>query len=581
MLRVRLVVRHNDLWLAYNTVPYPSGVEFTLANRPPTAVDDSDSVFEDGTVAILAAANDVDLNLDVDSMTIATPPVGGVAVPRTDGSGIIDYTPNPNFNGSDTFTYDICDTSAACSTTPATVTVTVTALNDEPSFTDGGNITVWEDSGNFSLDPWATSIDMGPPDEDSSQNVDDFLILSNSNPALFATLPDVNNSGKLTFKPADDANGVASIDVAMRDDGGVVNPGDDDTSVTHTFTITVDAVNDEPSFTKGADDVVPEDAGAQARVGWATSISAGPANESAQSVTFGVVANTNPTLFSAGPLVSSTGTLLFTPAPDVNGSATITIELQDSGGVANPGDDDTSPTQNFKITVTAVDDPPIAVNDSGFGTLEDEVTPLVIPAGLIRANDSDPDGEPFDIVDTGVVWLASDQGGSYRCDAAACRYLPPVSFTGNDRIWYQLTDGSAPLSNVGEIQITINKRSTDLQVVGTAPSPDPVVVLNKVDFAFDITNLGPDPAGGNTLEVTFSLPTSFGIITTTKGSCSSAGSVVTCVIGNMVPLDNNTVTIEAFPQSTGTLTSTTAAWGSGVDTNLLNNNDPQSVTVDP
>jgi hypothetical protein len=221
------------------------------------------------------------------------------------------------------------------------------------------------------------------------------------------------------------------------------------------------------------------------------------------------------------------------------------------------------------------------VNDSGFATLEDEVTPLVIPAGLIKANDSDPDGEPFDIVDTGVVWLASDQGGTYRCDAAACRYLPPASFTGNDRIWYQLTDGSAPLSNVGQIQITIDKRSTDLQVVGTAPSPDPVVVLNKVDFAFDITNLGPDAAGGNTLEVTFSSPTSFGIITTTKGSCSSAGSVVTCVIGNMVPLDNHTVTIEAFPQLTGTLTATTAAWGSGVDTNLLNNNDPQSVTVNP
>jgi hypothetical protein len=49
----------------------------------------------------------------------------------------------------------------------------------------------------------------------------------------------------------------------------------------------------------------------------------------------------------------------------------------------------------------------------------------------------------------------------------------------------------------------------------------------------------------------------------------------------MVPLDNHTVTIEAFPQLTGTLTATTAAWGSGVDTNLLNNNDPQSVTVNP
>ena len=47
-------------------------------------------------------------------------------------------------------------------------------------------------------------------------------------------------------------------------------------------TITVNPVNDAPSFTKGADQTVNEDAGAQSVTGWATAISSGPANESAR-----------------------------------------------------------------------------------------------------------------------------------------------------------------------------------------------------------------------------------------------------------------------------------------------------------
>ena len=90
--------------------------------------------------------------------------------------------------------------------------------------------------------------------------------------------------------------------------------------------ITVTAVNDAPSFTKGADQTVAEDAGAQTVTGWATAISAGPANESGQTVAFEVTGNTNAGLFSAGPSVSPTGTLTYTPAANQNGTATITAE---------------------------------------------------------------------------------------------------------------------------------------------------------------------------------------------------------------------------------------------------------------
>ena len=72
-----------------------------------------------------------------------------------------------------------------------------------------------------------------------------------------------------------------------------------------TFTITVIPVNDASSFTKGPDQVVPEDSGARTVANWATAFSPGPPNESVQSLlAYHIVSNSNPSLFSAGPAVT-------------------------------------------------------------------------------------------------------------------------------------------------------------------------------------------------------------------------------------------------------------------------------------
>ena len=160
----------------------------------------------------------------------------------------------------------------------------------------------------------------------------------------------------MTYTPADDANGSATITLELMDDGGTANGGDD-TSPSQIFTIDVLAVNDEPSFTAGANESVLEDAGAQTVPGWATGISAGPPDEVAQTLTFNITGNTNMALFSVQPAVDASGQLTYTPAADANGNATITLELMDNGGTANGGDD-TSPPQMFDITVTAVNDEP-------------------------------------------------------------------------------------------------------------------------------------------------------------------------------------------------------------------------------
>ena len=89
----------------------------------------------------------------------------------------------------------------------------------------------------------------------------------------------------------------------LKDDGGTANGGID-TSGPQTFTIAVTAVNDAPSFTKGIDQTIIEDAGAQTVSGWATGMSRGPADEAGQALTFLVTTN-NDGLFSSLPAVNA------------------------------------------------------------------------------------------------------------------------------------------------------------------------------------------------------------------------------------------------------------------------------------
>ncbi|MBI5563772.1 MAG: hypothetical protein HY870_02680 [Chloroflexi bacterium] len=90
--------------------------------------------------------------------------------------------------------------------------------------------------------------------------------------------------------------------------------------------------------------------GVQTITGWATVISAGPATEASQVLTF-VISTTDNSLFSALPTIDpSTGTLTYTPATGKWGTVTMTVTLKDNGGTANGGVD-TSASQIFVITI--------------------------------------------------------------------------------------------------------------------------------------------------------------------------------------------------------------------------------------
>ena len=152
--------------------------------------------------------------------------------------------------------------------------------------------------------------------------------------------------------------------------------------------------NQAPSFTPGPNQTSLEDAGPQA-VAWATGISPGPSpDETGQVVTFNVTGNTNAALFSIAPAISSAGLLSYTAAPNANGTATITVELQDNGGTAGGGDDTSAP-QSFTITITPVNDAPSFVKGADpIAVVEDSgLTTLIGWATAISAGPTDETGQ--------------------------------------------------------------------------------------------------------------------------------------------------------------------------------------------
>ncbi len=262
------------------------------------------------------------------------------------------FTPTADLFGTDVASISIISNDGTIDSNNASITFSISAVNDVPSFTAGANQMVNEDAGMQTVTDWASAISAGPANE-STQTLS--FTVTNDNNALFSAQPAIDASGNLTYTPAADATGSATVIVSISDDGGTANGGDD-TSADQTFTITVNPINDEPSFTAGANQIVNEDAGMQTVTDWASAISAGPANESTQTLSF-TVTNDNNALFSAQPAIDASGNLTYTPAADATGSATVIVSISDDGGTANGGDD-TSADQTFTITVNPINDEP-------------------------------------------------------------------------------------------------------------------------------------------------------------------------------------------------------------------------------
>ena len=271
-------------------------------------------------------------------------------------------------------------------------------------------------------------------------------------------------NASIRFLPNNDYNGSANItyqswDGTTTDSSGtpLTNGGTADISTAssigglaafstafETATITVNPVNDAPSFVKGPDRTVNHSAGPQTFAGWATAISPGPANESAQTVNFQVVGNDNPGLFSVPPAIGSFGQLTFTPATSGTGKANITLNLRDNGGIANGGID-TSANQTFVINIT--NNPPIA-NPDNYKVLHDRVL-----TGFPGVLFNDFDIDVFDTLSAALV-TAPTKGKLVLNPKGDFTYTPNPGFVGIDTFIYSVSDGAATVPGTVSIDVT-------------------------------------------------------------------------------------------------------------------------------
>jgi len=352
------------------------------------------------------------------------------AQPAVAADGTLSYTPAAGKFGTATVSVQIHDNGGTANggidtSVAQTFVINVALVNHAPSFTKGTDQTVLEDAGAQTVAGWATVIN----DNDGGSQVLNFIVAGNSNSALFSAQPAISSTGTLTYTPAVNANGSATISVQLHDDGGTANGGAD-TSATQTFVINVTAVNDAPSFSKGPDQTVLEDSGAHVVPGWVSGISPGPADESAQTVSFLVTGNTNPALFSAAPAVAADGTLSYTSAPDANGTATITLVAKDSGGTANGGVDTSAP-QTFVINVTAVNDAPSFVKGANENVL-DNIGLKTVPgwATAISAGPANEAGQALNFIVSNDNNTAFTAGGQPAIAAnGTLTYTPAVQST--------------------------------------------------------------------------------------------------------------------------------------------------------
>src|SRR5262249_41918894 len=100
-------------------------------NDFPTANNDFYVVAEDNVLTVAAPgvlANDSDIDGDPLTATLVTSPTHGSLAFNADGS--FTYTPQANYNGSDSFQYAAYD--GAAFSFIRTVTLTVTSVNDAP-----------------------------------------------------------------------------------------------------------------------------------------------------------------------------------------------------------------------------------------------------------------------------------------------------------------------------------------------------------------------------------------------------------------------------------------------------------------
>ncbi len=446
-----------------------------IANVAPVANDDTGAgLTEDGTngtVNILS--NDVDANgnptaptngaglftVDLDlgtaglqtSLTNAT----GDWTYNT-ATGVVTFDPANNYNGTATISYQLCDPGALCD--PATISFTVSPVNDPPVANDDTGAALSEDGANGTISILGndTDVDGNPPAGGPTNGAGQFTVdLDLGTAGLQTTLTNATGvwtynaaTGVVTFDPANNYNGTATIAYQLCDPGAACDPA--------SITFVVDPVNDPPVANDDSGASVAED-GANGTVNIITNDTdvdgnpTAPTNGAGQftvDLDLGTAGLQTSLTNAAGVWTynTATGVVTFDPANDYNGTAVITYQLCDPGAACDPA--------TITFVVTSVNDTPVANDDNGGSLTEDGANGTV----SILSNDTDVDGNPtaptngagqftidLDLGTAGLQTTLTNATGvwTYNTATGVVTFDPANNYNGTATIAYQLCDPAA------------------------------------------------------------------------------------------------------------------------------------------
>src|SRR5213075_1623130 len=389
-------------------------ITVTPVNDPPgtsgaIVADDAYTTPEDTTLTVSAPgvlANDGDVDGDPITAILVDSPAHGTLGLNSDGS--FTYTPALNYNGPDSFTYKAND-GQADSPTNATVSITVTPVNDPPG-TSGGIVA--DDAYTTPEDTTLTVVAPGVLANDTDIDGDPITAILVDSPA-HGTLG-LNSDGSFTYTPALNYNGPDTFTYKAND-------GQADSPTNATVSITVTPVNDPPGTSGGivADDsyTTPEDTTLMVT---APGVLANDTDVDADPLTAILVSSP-----AHGTLnLNSDGSFTYSPALNYNGPDSFTYK-------ANDGQADSPTNATVSITVTPVNDAPGATNDSA-STPEDTAVTI---APLL--NDSDPDGDPLTITNA-----TATSGTVVIVGGTNLLFTPAPDFNGTATIIYTTSDGN-------------------------------------------------------------------------------------------------------------------------------------------
>ena len=397
-------------------------VAVAAVNDPPIAQDDSASTDEDLPVSIAVLGNDSDPDGDEIAIQSVTQPAHGSAV--KDGRAVV-YTPDDEFHGVDTFTYTLSDGHGGTST--ATVTVAVVAVNDPPIAQDDSAVT---------SENTPVAVDVLP--NDSDPDGDDLSIQS-------LTAPDhgsvVNDQDRVLYTPDLDFHGVDTFTYTLSDGHGGTS--------TATVTVAVAAVNDPPAA---------RDDSADTEENTAVTIDVLSNDSDPDEDSLSVQSVTQP---GGGSVVNGQSQIVYTPRPGFSGIESFTYVVTDGHGE--------TASATVTVTVAAVNDPPLAQDDSAT-TVESSAIDIDV-----LANDSDSDGDSLSIQS-----LTQPDHGSAVDDGAQVVYTPDAGFSGADSFTYTVTDGQGETATATVTVSVAAVNDPPLARADSATTPEDSVVTISV-----------------------------------------------------------------------------------------------------